>query len=278
MAAHLMSGAWGQHSRPEEPDPDSISELYHENSKLHPCDQLAFAIMAMVNSTSEIRRFISQPSQGYRGFPTVALPRALPPGTMSFDEAVWERRSVRRYAPVSLPLSAVARILRLGDGVVRSIRSSDGVEWPVRAAPSAGGLYPIEQFCIMQRVDGLTPGLYLYQPHAHAVVLLQGGHFQERLQRATGLTETVEESAICVVLTADLRRIRFKYGERSYRFCLLEAGHIAQNLLLAAQTAGLGAVPVGGFIDDEINDLLQLDGSEQFALYLVFIGAPDPSA
>ena len=67
-------------------------------------------------------------------------------------------------------------------------------------------------------------------------------------------------------------RCRVKYGERGYRFCLLEAGHIAQNLLLAASAEGLAALPIGGFIDDELNEMAGLDGVEAAVLYLVLVG------
>jgi SagB-type dehydrogenase family enzyme len=67
-------------------------------------------------------------------------------------------------------------------------------------------------------------------------------------------------------------RTKFKYGERSYRFVLLEAGHIAQNILLAATGVGAAALPVGGFQDDCINELVGLDGCEDMTLYLILVG------
>ena len=69
-----------------------------------------------------------------------------------------------------------------------------------------------------------------------------------------------------------MNRIKFKYGERGYRFLLLEAGHIAQNLLLAAEADGMGGVAIGGFLDDPLNDLLDLDGVEEAVVYMVLAG------
>jgi SagB-type dehydrogenase family enzyme len=71
-----------------------------------------------------------------------------------------------------------------------------------------------------------------------------------------------------------LARLESKYGERSYRFALLEAGHIAQNLLLAATAEGVAALPVGGFVEDKLNALLGLNGRDEFAVYLILLGCP----
>ena len=79
-----------------------------------------------------------------------------------------------------------------------------------------------------------------------------------------------------MALSVVLPRSSFKYGQRAYRFALLEAGHVAQNLLLAAEGLDLGALPVGGFFDDELNRLLQLDGCQEFVVYLVLMGHRAP--
>ena len=74
------------------------------------------------------------------------------------------------------------------------------------------------------------------------------------------------------ILSAIFQRLRWKYRERTYRYALLEAGHIGQNLYLAATSMGLGACAVGAFLDDELNDLLGLDGQEEAALYMISVG------
>jgi SagB-type dehydrogenase family enzyme len=80
------------------------------------------------------------------------------------------------------------------------------------------------------------------------------------------------EANVCFVLSAIFQRTRWKYRERTYRYVLLEAGHIAQNLCLAATAMGLGACPVGAFFDDDLNALLELDGRDEAALYIVAVG------
>jgi SagB-type dehydrogenase family enzyme len=80
------------------------------------------------------------------------------------------------------------------------------------------------------------------------------------------------QAGVCFVLSAVFQRTRWKYRERTYRYVLLEAGHIGQNLYLAATSMGLGACAVGAFLDDELNDLLGVDGKEEAALYLISVG------
>jgi SagB-type dehydrogenase family enzyme len=84
--------------------------------------------------------------------------------------------------------------------------------------------------------------------------------------------EMLGQAAVCFVLTGLFQRTRWKYHERSYRYVLLEAGHIGQNLYLAATSMALGACAVGAFLDDTLNALLGLDSEEEAALYLITVG------
>jgi SagB-type dehydrogenase family enzyme len=122
------------------------------------------------------------------------------------------------------------------------------------------------------RVDDVQPGLYFYRPLDHRLDRLLQGDLSDSLEKATYLGESIRGAGACIVITATFLRSRFKYGERAYRFVLLEAGHIAQNILLVAEAQDLGAVAVGGFVDDQVNDLLGLDGLREAALYLVLVG------
>jgi SagB-type dehydrogenase family enzyme len=250
----------------------SPSEIYHENSKLRPGDLALFTWIGTVNSSTDIRQIIARPFTHYPGAPSVALPRDFPPSECSLEEAMTGRRSVHRFSSAPVGLATLAKILYMGGGIVCSVEGDDGVEWSLRAAPSGGGLYPCGLYCAASRVEGLTPGLYFYDPLRHALELVAGLDPAPALAAATNLREEVCGASACVLISAAFARSKFKYGERAYRFVLLEAGHIAQNLLLAAQAEGLGSLPVGGFMDDPVNDLLQLDGVEEAVLYLVLIG------
>lgn len=250
----------------------SASEIYHENSKLHISDKAIYTTIGTVNTSPEIRRVITRPFSNYRGYPSVPLPRDFPPSDSTLEKLLHERRSVRQFSGAPLSLEVLAKTLYLGDGIVANVPMGDGTEWHLRTAPSGGGLFPIDLYCFALRVDGLTPGLYFYNVLEHSLECLAEADFTETLQEATSLKDSVGTAGACIVMAGFMHRAKFKYGERAYRFALLEAGHIAQNLLLAAGAAGMGSVAVGGFLDDQINAALRLDGCEEIALYLVLIG------
>jgi len=262
---------------PEDVAPDlllSPSELYHENSKLHPDDVALYSWIRFVNTSPAVRRLISRPLSRFRGYSAVPLPEERPDPACALAKVLLGRRSVRSFSGEPISLSALARILRLGDGVVASQRGDDGTVWGLRTAPSGGALYPIDLYCAVMRVEGLEPGLYGYDVSQHQLQLLRQEDLTEALTESTALGSAMRQACVCILMGALLRRSKFKYGERAYRFVLLEAGHIGQNLLLAAESEGLGAVPVGGFTDDKINELLRFDGVEEAVVYVVVIGAP----
>ena len=80
------------------------------------------------------------------------------------------------------------------------------------------------------------------------------------------------KTILCLILSAIFQRTRWRYRERTYRYVMLEAGHVGQNLYLSAASMGLGACAVGAFLDDDLNNLLGLDGEQEAALYLITVG------
>jgi SagB-type dehydrogenase family enzyme len=143
-----------------------------------------------------------------------------------------------------------------------------------RTAPSSGALYPIEIYPVVNRVAGVTPGVYHYDIRRHGLTRLRAGAAGADVMRY-GLDQDFLASAhVVVILTLIHQRMRFKYRDRSYRYGLLEAGHLGQNLYLTATAMGLGGCAVGAFHDDGINDLIGVDGREEAAVYLLAAGIP----
>ena len=175
-----------------------------------------------------------------------------------------------------MDLSTLAEIVRLGGGVSHVLRTPEGVNWPFRTAPSGGGLYPVDLYCAALRVNDVAAGLYAYVPTDHCLQQVRQGDLREELSSAVPAhRDSIAGASACLILSGVMERSKFKYGERAYRFLLLEAGHIGQNLLLAAEAMGWGAFPVGGFLDDPVNHMMGFDGVEVAALYLVLIGKED---
>jgi SagB-type dehydrogenase family enzyme len=257
------------------PTPEDLfspMEFYHENSKFHVSDAELSARISVVNSSPEIHRLISRPFVNYPGHPVVGLPKEFPQSQLPFEPILLKRRSEHNFSQKPVELAALAKVMLLADGIVSERVSNEGNVFSLRTAPSAGGLYPIDLYCFALRVADLPAGLYYYNPLQPQLERLREGDFSDALAQGTSLRQEAHAAAACIALVGVLPRSSFKYGQRAYRFLLLEAGHIGQNILLAAEALGLGAVPVGGFYDNDVNKLLPVDGCDDFAIYLIFVG------
>jgi SagB-type dehydrogenase family enzyme len=201
------------------------------------------------------------------GAPRTALPAPDLEGGLSTEEALRTRRSSRVYGGAALTPAELSRLLFLTAG----ISAGEGTR-ARRTAPSSGALYPIEVYPVVHRVDGLEPGVYHYDVAGHALEQLQPGDVRERVVRQGLMQEFLGECDVVLVLTVIFQRMRFKYQDRSYRYGLLEAGHLGQNAYLAATSMGVAACEVGAFLDDDVNDLLGVDGREEAAVCMLSIG------
>lgn len=196
----------------------------------------------------------------------IPLPDGFDYRGLYLEEAIEKRRSIRDFSPEPLPLSSLSNLLHYAEGI--TLPGS----YPLRAAPSAGALYPVEIYPVVHNVESLKPGVYHYAVQEHALELIKEGDFrQEMVQHAVG-QEMVGRANVAFILTAIFQRTRWKYGPRAYRYILLEAGHIGENIYLAATSLGLGACAVGAFFDDGLNRLLGVDGEQEAAIYLLIVG------
>jgi SagB-type dehydrogenase family enzyme len=247
------------------------AELLHEASKLHPAT-LSREMHGVVRLTRDPRLQAScgRAVRRHVGRPTIALPDPRLP-TPSLAVALTRRRSLRHFSRDPIPLPTVSALLAAAYGVTRPATAELP---PLRTAPSAGALYPLELYLLARRVSGIERGVYHYDPLAHRLE-----RHLERVDPAVELAaftnpREVEDAAVVVVIAASFWRSRVKYGLRAYRFTLLEAGHVTQNLLLAATASGLGAFAVGGFFDDRVDALLGLDGVDVSSLVAACVGLP----
>jgi len=194
---------------------------------------------------------------------TIKLPEPRTNSDFSLEQTLLERRSVRDYADAPLKLEEVSQLLWAAQGVTSG--------WGGRTAPSAGGLYPLELYVVVGKVEGLTEGIYKYRPDGHGLAKVADGDQRSKLAEAALGQEWVEEAAIDIVMTAVYKRTTLKYGERGIRYVHMEAGHAAQNLYLQAAALGLGMVSIGAFYDDQVSEILGLPGDET-PLYVIPVG------
>jgi len=203
----------------------------------------------------------------YPQAPTITLPEPKPLGKMSLEEALQRRRSIRDYSQAPLSLDELSLLLHLADGITLW---QYGIGF--RTAPSAGALYPIEIYPVVNRVEGLKPGIYHYNVRLHALELIKEGEFGQELVHYCLGQEMPGTAALTLILTAVFQRTRWKYRERAYRYVLLEGGHIGQNIYLAATAMGMGACAIGAFLDDHVNRLIGVDGKEEAVIYILTVG------
>jgi SagB-type dehydrogenase family enzyme len=187
-------------------------------------------------------------------------------GSVSVEEALAARRSIRDYADESLTIDQVMQLLWAAQGITNT-------EYSFRTAPSAGGTYPLEIYLVARAsgVVGLEAGIYRYEPRNHALIRMVKGEFSGQLMAAALDQEWVGAAPVNFVITAVFERTTGKYGERGTRYVWQETGHAAQNIYLQAVALGLGNVVVGGFHDTEIQKVLQLSDHEMPA-YVIPIG------
>lgn len=201
----------------------------------------------------------------------IKLPDAgeLPkPGT-NLWEAIERRKTYRRYSEEAISLEELALLLWVTQGV-KSITS-----FPVtkRIIPSGGSRHAFETFLLINRVTGLEPGIYRYLALAHALIEYDmSADVNERITAATKNQQHVAASAVTFLWVAIPERMTWRYPERGYRYMLLDAGHVCQNLYLAAEGLGCGVCGVGAYEDEALNQALKLDGENAFVMYAATLG------
>jgi SagB-type dehydrogenase family enzyme len=203
----------------------------------------------------------------YPGSPRIALAGRDFALDVALGQVLERRRSVREHAPGPIPWEVFGRLLHASYGAKRR---RGGYR---RSAPSAGGLYPIELHVAVQGVERLPDGIYHYDARAHELEERRRGNVAEALFDRTLGQAMVRTASVVFALTAVRARNMGKYGQRGYRFQLLDAGHLGQNLYLTATALGLGAAGIGGFYDTEVNALFALPEDEE-TLYLIAVGKP----
>ena len=259
--------------------PPMLSEIFHENSKLFPYDVRPWLHQRKPPGLEHIKlkAYRERSSKSYKVYPTFPQIRLSEEDPVEQSADLWEvmykRRSLRAYSEKPLQLTEVSRLLFYGYGETSEIDLGN-YSVGFRATPSAGALYPLDIYPLICRVDETKPGLYHYNVRDHTLEQLKKGNFLKDLIPLiqSENNEWLAKGAAIFFVTATFRRNQMKYGERGYRGVLLDAGHLSQNILLAATGLGLGSCIIMACMDDQVNDFLGVDGVEESVLYSISIG------
>jgi SagB-type dehydrogenase family enzyme len=200
---------------------------------------------------------------------TVELPKPKGGGKAALAKLLASRRSRRKFTAEPIGIDDLSFLLWAADGI-----AAKGLPPHKRTAPSAGARHPIDTYCIVTHVEGLEKGLYRYRVEGHTLELVRKGDFERAGVKATAGQEWTVGTAVIFIWMAEFARTTSRYKDRGVRYVFLDAGHICQNLYLAAESLGLGMTAIAALDDDETNALVGADGTEVSIVYMAAVGKP----
>ena len=221
-------------------------------------------------------------SDQQKGLPRPDLQKPIPPNPVLVDlispnqfsvgrtptiEVIRERISHRSFTRESLTLEELSFLLWATQGV-RDKVTEDGITYIMRNVPSGGNRHPIETYLSIHRVEGIQPGLYRYLP----IEQVNQGSLNQNSQSQGEPYYFIKEAAVVFIWTAIPYRSEWRYHKAAAKLIALDAGHICQNLYIASGAIGAGTCAVGAFDQTKMNELLELDGDDEFVIYMAPVG------
>jgi len=200
----------------------------------------------------------------------INLPRPENIKIRSFDlrQAIEDRRSIRSYSHEPLTIEELSYLLWVTQGVVHVTPGAT-----FRNVPSAGARHALETYLLINNVRNVPDGIYRFLAIGHKLVEINmDPDIADRVTQGCLGQDFIRKSAVTFIWAADAYRMKWRYGERGYRYLHLDAGHACQNLYLGAGSIDCGVCAIAAFSDDHMNDLLGLDGVERFVIYVATVG------
>lgn len=208
-------------------------------------------------------------TKDYPRLQKVELLKTIPLLKTTLSEVLLERKSERNFSGKSVDMARLGALLFYSAGIIPGEKQWNSTR---RFYPSAGARYPLEIYLSTSNVKGLENGLYHYNVRQHSLdVLWQKRNLNKTISRLTN-QDWVGRSNVIVLITSVFQRTQTKYGERGLRHIFLEAGHLAQNIYLVGTALKLKVCAIGGFIDDKINKILDIDSEDEGILYILAVG------
>lgn len=196
-------------------------------------------------------------------------PASLEVPRVDLRTAIEQRQSVRHYVHEPITLDELSFLLWSTQGVKRV----HGAQATFRTVPSAGARHAFETYLLVNDVEGLAPGLYRFLALSHRLQQIDTDPgLLVQVNAACFDQQFILRSGAVFLWTAVPYRMTWRYCERGYRDLHLDAGHVCQNLYLAAEAVGCGVCAIAAFDDDAMDQLLGIDGENQFLIYLATVG------
>ncbi len=188
---------------------------------------------------------------------------------ISLRTCIEARQSIRKYSDESLTLNELSWLLWVTQGIRGDTRKTA----TSRNVPSAGARHAFETYLLINRVEGVEQGLYRYIATKHKLMKIPAvENITEKITNAALNQSAIHSSAVSFIWVAIPYRMTWRYGERGYRYLLLDAGHVCQNLYLAAETISSGVCAIAAYNDEMFNKILGIDGEKEFVIYLATVG------
>ncbi len=198
-------------------------------------------------------------------------------GTISVKDAVCNRRSRRDYTPAPFSLEELSYLLWATQGLFKTGQDEKGKPVQFKTVPSGGARHPFETYLLINRVAGVAPGIYRYLPQEHQLLLIkEDATFDKQIMASCYGQAFIGSSAAVFVWAAIPARTEWHYGSIAQKLIAIEAGHLCQNLYLAAESIHSGVCAVMGYDQARMDGLLGLDGKEEFVIYLAATGKVEP--
>ncbi len=189
---------------------------------------------------------------------TVVLPQPDATGKITLEKAIKERKSIREYKKDTLKLKALGQLLWAAQGITHNTI--------LRAAPSAGALYPLELYIVAQNVENLEPGVYKYVIREHSIIKIKNQ--KEQVKPSTELCDAcleqscIQDAPCALVMCGVFSKTEAKYGAQAQKYVHMEVGCVAQNIYLQTGALELGTVFVGAFDEKTVAQIIGAKNNE----------------
>jgi len=182
------------------------------------------------------------------------------------------RKSERKFKGKNISLEKISKILYFSAGIRNYDEIKNNFNESRRMYPSAGARYPLEIYPVILRSKEIPLGIYHYNLKWNSLELLLKGNFRKKFGWEITNQSWIKKSGMIIIITAVFSRTITKYKERGWRYIFFEAGHLAQNIYLISTLLKLKCCAIGGFIDEKVIEILDLNPDSEWPLYLVAVG------